>query len=45
MSRRSLSKKNYAQLNKGRPIRCYPPGGNRAQVRVSGPKQRPKGSR
>lgn len=36
MAKRSLSKADYAALNKGRPVRSYPPGCNRAQIRFGG---------
>lgn len=38
MSRKKLSKADYAALNKGQVIRSYPAGGGgRAQLRMPGP--------
>ncbi len=46
MTRRKLSKADYASLNKGRPVRSYPPGGGPARITVQGPpKPRRKGNR
>lgn len=45
MSRRKLTPADYRALNAGRVIRSYPAGSNRAQVRVSTGKPRPKGNR
>jgi hypothetical protein len=39
MSRKKLSKSDYAALNKGQVVRSYPAklGGGRAQLRMQGP--------
>lgn len=38
--KKRLSPADYRALNAGRVIRSYPPGSNRAQVRVSRPNPR-----
>ncbi len=48
MSRKKLSAADYRQLQlqKGQPIRSYPPGGGPAQIRMQGPpRTRRKGGR
>lgn len=46
MSRKKLSKSDYAALNAGRPVTVLPPGGGRAQLRMQGPpRTRKKGGR
>jgi len=35
MARRKLSAKDWAALNRGRPVTTYPQGGGRAQLRVA----------
>jgi hypothetical protein len=34
MSRRKLSSKDWAALNRGRPVTNYPPGGEQAELRM-----------
>jgi hypothetical protein len=35
MARRKLSPKDWAALNRGRPLTTYPPGGGRPELRVA----------
>jgi hypothetical protein len=43
MSRRKLSKADFAALNRGCPIRVYPPNGGPAKIRLSRAPTRTRG--
>jgi hypothetical protein len=38
MARRKLTPRDYAALNRGRPVTTYPPGGARAELQVAAAK-------